>query len=435
MEWWLVLIIILFSLLTLMFMRVPVAFAFILVNIGGALAFWGMEGMDQLVMSIKDSLVNFSLIPIPLFVLMGEIMFHAGLAGNLINTIDKWFGKIPGRLSLIAVGGGTALSTLTGSSASTTAILGSTLLPEMEKKGYKNELALGPILGSGGLAVLIPPSALGVLLASISKVSIGTFMIAIILPGILVAALFALYVIIRARTQPHLAPAYSTEKITLKEKVVDTIKYVLPLGFILFLVIGLILLGISSPTESAALGAFGSLILAAAYRKLTKESLVNAFKGTMKISVMILMIVTGSTAFSQILAFSGATQEMIRLIAGLDIAPIVLLSLMLFVILIMGTFMEGLAIIMIVLPIFTPVAMTLGFDLYWFSTLVLIAVEVGAISPPFGLGLFVLKSVSNYKMSAIYKSAIPFVALFVVALVILIAFPEITLWLPSLIKT
>lgn len=435
MEWWLVLIIILFSLLTLMFMRVPVAFAFILVNIGGAFMFWGMEGMDQLVMSIKDSLVNFSLIPIPLFVLMGEIMFHAGLAGNLINTIDKWFGKIPGRLSLIAVGGGTALSTLTGSSASTTAILGSTLLPEMEKKGYKNELALGPILGSGGLAVLIPPSALGVLLASISKVSIGTFMIAIILPGLLVAILFGLYVIIRARTQPHLAPAYSTEKITLKEKLVDTIKYVLPLGLILFLVIGLILLGISSPTESAALGAFGSLVLAAAYRKLTKENLVNAFKGTMKISVMILMIVTGSTAFSQILAFSGATQEMVRLIAGLNINPIVLLSLMLLVILIMGTFMEGLAIIMIVLPIFTPVAMTLGFDLYWFSTLVLIAVEVGAISPPFGLGLFVLKSVSNYKMSAIYKSAIPFVALFVLALVILIAFPEITLWLPSLINT
>ncbi|WP_071392947.1 TRAP transporter large permease [Bacillus tuaregi] len=435
MEWWLVLIIILFSLLTLMFMRVPVAFAFILVNIGGALVFWGMEGMDQLVMSIKDSLVNFSLIPIPLFVLMGEIMFHAGLAGNLINTIDKWFGKVPGRLSLIAVGGGTALSTLTGSSASTTAILGSTLLPEMEKKGYKNELALGPILGSGGLAVLIPPSALGVLLASVSKVSIGTFMVAIILPGVLVAILFALYVIIRARTQPHLAPVYSTEKISLKEKMVDTIKYVLPLGFILFLVIGLILLGISSPTESAALGAFGSLVLAAAYRKLTKESLINAFKGTMKISVMILMIVTGSTAFSQILAFSGATQEMVRLIAGLSIDPIVLLSLMLFVIIIMGTFMEGLAIIMIVLPIFTPVAMTLGFDLYWFSTLVLIAVEVGAISPPFGLGLFVLKSVSKYKMSAIYKSSIPFVALFLIALALLIAFPEITLWLPSLMKT
>src|SRR5699024_2616236 len=256
------LIIILVGLLLLMMIKVPVSFAFLAVNIVAAFYLWnGQQGLMLLVSSIKDSLTAFSLLPIPLFILMGEIMFRSGLANKMIGALDKLFGKIPGRLSLLAVGGGTLLSTLTASSISTTAMLGSTLIPEMQKKKYDKHIAMGPILASGGLAIMIPPSALGVLLASLAKVSVGQFLIAIIIPGILMALMFFLYIIVISMLRPNLAPKYDVERIPFNEKLIDTLKYIVPLTSLIILVIGSIFLGIASPTESAAMGAFGAFIL------------------------------------------------------------------------------------------------------------------------------------------------------------------------------
>ena len=291
MEWWLIFLLIMISLLFLFAINVPVAFSFLVVNMAAAFFLWGgQKGLDQIILSIYGSVINFTMLPIPLFVLMGEVMFRSGVAPKMIETIDKWLGSIPGRLSLMAVLSGTLFSTLSGSSMASTAMLGSVLVPEMEKRGYKKPMSIGPILGSGGLAIMIPPSALGVILASLARFSVGDLLIAIIIPGFIMAGLYMAYVIIRSFLQPHLAPAYVVAQIPLSEKIWDSIRYILPLGSIVFLVIGLIFLGVATPTESAALGALGCFVLAFLYRGLSWKVLKTTFVGTIRTTVMIFVI-------------------------------------------------------------------------------------------------------------------------------------------------
>ena len=208
-EWQWVLLFIFGSLVILMSTGMPVALCFMCINLFGMYVFFGgAEGLDQLITSIYSSLNSFILLPVPLFILMGELMFHSGIAPVIIETLDKWIGRIPGRLSLLAVAVGTLFSTLTGTSLASVAMLGSSLMPEMEKQGYKKPMSLGPILGSGGLAMMIPPSALAVLCGAIAEISIGKILMAIILPGLLMAAVYACYIIARSLAQPDLAPAY-----------------------------------------------------------------------------------------------------------------------------------------------------------------------------------------------------------------------------------
>ncbi|MFC1902567.1 TRAP transporter large permease subunit [Chloroflexota bacterium] len=209
MEWWLVLIIIFGFLIGAMVTGLPVAFCFILLNFIGVYIFWGGEiGLSQLILSIFSSLAKFTLLPVPMFLLMGEVMFHSGMGLNMIDVLDKWLGRLPGRLGLLAVGAATMFSTMSGSTMATTAMLGTLLTPEMEKRGYKKPMSIGPVMGSGGLAMLIPPSGLAVLLAAVAEISIGRLLIAGIIPGLLIAFFYASYVIIRCRFQPSIAPAY-----------------------------------------------------------------------------------------------------------------------------------------------------------------------------------------------------------------------------------
>ena len=436
MGWLGILIIIVLGLLLLLLLRVPVAFGFIFVNIIAAIFLWGGEtGLIQVIRSIQSSLTSFSLTPIPLFILMGEIMFQCGLASKMIDSLDKWIGKLPGRLSLMSVGAGTLLSTLTGSSMGSTAILGSTMLPEMREKGYKDPMTVGPILASGVLATMIPPSAIAVLLASIGKISVGSFLIAIILPGFLMAITVGLYVIIRARIQPDLAPAYEIESSSFSEKIKYSVIYILPLGLIILLVIGLMFIGIATPTESAALGVLGSVILAAFYRKLNLKTVKKALTETIKITGQILIVIGGSMLFSEILSYSGATRNLIRIVGEIEIAPLFLLFILLLIILILGSFMDGISIMMIALPIYMPIAEYLGFDLLWFGVLILITIEIGFISPLFGLGLFVMKSVSKEtSMKTIYTASFPFIALYLFVIALIILIPDIATWLPRLMS-
>ena len=209
MEWQIALLILIGSLLILFFSGLPVAFCFLFITMVGAVWLWGGgSGLRLLTLNIRSSVSSFSLLPIPMFILMGEVMFRSKLGEGLIGAVDKWLGHLPGRLSLLAVGAGTLLSTLSGVTIATTAILGSTLVPQMEKRGYKKPMTLGPILGSGGLAMMIPPSSLAVLLASIGEISVGQILIAIIFPGLLMAVFYATYIIIRNKLQPSLAPPY-----------------------------------------------------------------------------------------------------------------------------------------------------------------------------------------------------------------------------------
>ena len=224
MDWYIFLSILFGSLLVTMLMGIPVAFGFLIIILVGAPLTWGLfPGMNQVILSISDNLMNFSLLPIPLFILMGEVIFHSKIAPAMIDALDKWIGRLPGRLSLMSVGAGMLFSTLTGTSIASTAMLGGTLIPEMENRGYKKPMCIGPILGSGGLALLIPPSGLAVLLGAIGEISIGRILIAIILPGVILGLLMAGYIIIRCLIQPSLAPTYHVDTIPISEKISATV--------------------------------------------------------------------------------------------------------------------------------------------------------------------------------------------------------------------
>lgn len=435
MSWQLVLFFLLGGLVCLMGVGVPVAFAFLTVNIVGAIVVMGgFGGLQMLVLSTYDALTTFVYAPIPLFILMGAIMYHTGGVKRSLNAIDMCMGQLPGRLSLLAIGSGTLFASLSGSSMANTALLGSALVPEMHRRGYSNQLSLGPILASGSLAIMIPPSSLAVLLGSIANISIASILIGGILPGLFMAALYAAYVIGTAWLRPELAPAYELVSIPLKSKVTAVLRDVVPLGFIIFLVIGVILLGWATPTESAALGAVGTAVLAVVYRDLTWSNLRISLLEATEVTVMVFWIIGGATFFSQLLAFSGAGPGLVQFVGELAVEPIYVILACMLLFLFLGCFMEQLSILMITIPILMPIVEALGIDTLWFAILVLITLEVAAISPPFGLVLFVMKGVAppNVTMTDIYKSVVPFIVCNIVVLAMMIMIPSLALWLPSL---
>lgn len=437
MEWQLALLLMLGLLCLFMAMGLPVAFAFFGVNIVGAIVFLGGEaGLGQLARGAFASLANFTLVPIPLFLFMGEVLFHTGVAFRAIDAIDRLIARVPGRLSIVSVLGGTVFSSLSGSTIANTAMLGSMLLPEMLKRGYHPSIAIGPIMATGGIAMLIPPSALAVLLGSLAGISISKLLIAGIIPGLMMSVLFLGYVVGRAALNPALAPAYDVAKRTAWQRWGPFVVYVVPLFAIFAVVVGSILMGWATPTESAALGGVASVIAAAAYRSLTWASLVRACRETAKISVMILFIIVASVTFSQILAFSGATSGLLSVIEAIPTSTIYILVVMLLILLFLGAFMDQVSMIMITLPFFIPLSETIGIDLLWLGVLMLIVMEVSFTTPPFGLLIYVMKGVAPPEISLrqIYAAAAPFILLALVVLSLLVAFPDLATWLPNQVR-
>ncbi|CCO49581.1 putative TRAP dicarboxylate transporter-DctM subunit [Vibrio nigripulchritudo SOn1] len=431
MEWWQIFIVILGSLITLMMLGLPVAFSFLVVNIVGAYIFMGQTaGIEQLVFRTADALTSFTLLPIALFMIMGEVMFHSKIGIDLMDTLDKWFGKIQGRLAYMAVGGGVLFSTLTGNSMGSIALLGSSLVPEMEKRGYKKPMSLGPILGSGGLAIMIPPSSLAVVLGVVAELSIGKILIAIILPGFLMAALYAIYIMGRCRLQPEVAPSFEVHDVPTRLKVEAGIKNVLPLGIIIFAVVGVIFLGIATPTEAAATGAASTFFLAFLKRRLNWQVFKGSLIGSTNISVMILLIVSGAVAFTQLMAFTGATSGLVDYVSSVETSNKVIVLLMLLTVIILGMFMGPLPIMLITLPVFIPLVQEFGYDTIWFAVMYLIAIETGSTSPPLGSALFVMKAVApkGTSMKDIYWAAVPFLVCDFIAMGLVFAFPEIVQW-------
>ncbi|MBI4286228.1 MAG: TRAP transporter large permease subunit [Chloroflexi bacterium] len=437
MEWWLAALILLSSLLILLFLGMPVAFAFMFINVVGVIVFWsGEAGLSQLIQSMWSSISSFTLVPIPMFILMGEVMFRSGIAPRMMDTLDKWLGRLPGRLGLLAVGGGTVFATLSGSAMASTAMLGSVLTPELEKRGYQKSMSLGPILGSAGLAIMIPPTNLGVLLAVLADISVGAFLLAIIIPGLLMAALYATYIIVRCQLQPQIAPPYDVPRVPLSDRIVSALRYILPLSTIIFLVLGLIFLGVATPSEAAAMGAIGCFVLAFIYQGLDWKMVKESVAETVSISGMVLLILTGATAFSQILAFSGATRGIVEVVSGLQISPLLILIAMQLTMLVMGMFIDQISIMMITLPIYMPIINAVGINPVWFGAIMLLNMEMATTSPPFGFSLFVMKGVAppNTTMGDIYKAALPFLGCDLIAMILMISFPPIVLWLPTLMR-
>ncbi|MCP4185375.1 MAG: TRAP transporter large permease subunit [Hyphomicrobiales bacterium] len=481
MEWYSALILLLGTVSVLMFTGLPVALAFFAANVVGTWIFIsGDIGLVLMPMEFHNA-IKFTLVPIGLFLLMGEILLQTGVAFKAIGAIDKMIAKIPGRLSIVSVVGGTVFSSLSGSTIANTAILGSVLLPDMMRRGYKPSIAMGPIMAVGGIAMLIPPSALAVLLASLAEQSVAKLLIAGIIPGMLMALLFFAYVIIRCTLDPSLAPAYEPDDESIDAPVkldlnwrgkkrwsgtydgnlkrfinrsLPFILYILPLGSIFVVVVGSIFFKLAAPTEAAALGCLASLAACYLFRIFKSTIVISGVDGadfdfssiwkalieTAKINTMILFIIAGSLVFSQALANSGATNGLLQQVISLDLSPLGVVIIMMCVLLFLGAFMDQVSMLLLTLPFFllgsTSLQAVFNIDVTWLMVLMLITMEISLLTPPFGLLLYVMKGVAPFKVTLgqIVLSAMPFIFIELGVLALLIVFPEVATWLPGKVQ-
>jgi len=418
----------------LLFLGLPVAFTFLAVNLIGAGVWMGGEaGLVQLSRNAVASVASFALTPIPLFVLMGEVLFHTGLAVKVIDGIERLVRDLPGRLAVVAVVAGTVFSAISGSTIATTAMLGSLMAPVMLARGYHPTMATGPIMAIGAVDMLIPPSALTVLLGSLSGISISKLLIGGITPGLILSVIFVAYIIARVKLEPALAPAARVESFRGWQKYRLFVQYVAPLVSIFALVVASMAAGWATPTESAAIGAFATVALAAAYGALSRANVLAALRGTTAISGMILFIIVGATTFSQILSFSGASNGLVSAIIGQGLSPQAVIAAMMLVLIGLGVFVDQVSMMLITLPIFMPVVQQLGVDPVWFGVMFLICMQLGLLLPPHGLLLMTMKSVSppQVTMAHIYRGVVPYVLISLVVLVVIFMVPGVATWLPS----
>ncbi len=420
--------------LLLMVSGVPIAFGFLIVNVIGAFILMdGWLGVVQLVDNSTSLITTFRLVSIPLFVFMGALFFHSGLASRVFDSLDALFGKMRGRLSYVTVLGGTTFSALTGSTMANTAMLGSLMVPEMHKRGYSKMLSIGPIIGTGGLAMIIPPSNLSVLLGSMARIDIASLLVAGILPGILLAVFYCFTIFFQVLINPSGAPAYTIPSITWAQRLTLFITNIVPMFAVIFLIVGLIVTGLTTPSEAAAFGVVIAALIAFLTGSLNLSTIYQSLETTIMVTGMLLLLIFASSAFSQLLSFSGVTSEILSLAINWETSPINKLLMMFFILLILGMFMDQLSILLITIPFFFPLAIAIGYDPVWFGIVVLLAMEMSLTTPPFGLLLFLMSGVApkGTTLKDVMLSALPFLFSDVVLLVLLILFPAIALWLPS----
>lgn len=435
MDWALALAVMVGLILTLMGVGVPVAFAFFATNIVCLYLFMGGSvGVVQMVTNFGDAVALHALTPMPLFLIMGSLFFRSGLGDGVFKAIDLCIGNLRARLSYLVVLAGAVFASLSGSSLANTGMMGSSMVPEMLRRGYKPHMVYGPVLGAGGLAVIIPPSSLAVLLGSLAQIDVGALLIAGFLPGLLLTLLYITLIAVQAAVDIDAAPQYDAPRATMREKLAAILVNVVPMGVIVFLVVGTIILGVASPTESAALGCLGVMALLPVYRRFSWSVVWKSLDDAMKVTGMTFLIIAASTTFAQILAFSGASGGMIDWFVSFHWSPYAMLAVMLVVILLLGMFMDQLSMMLITLPIFFPIAHSLGFDPVWFGLILLLSYEVGFTTPPFGLLLFVMLGVAppGTKLGTVARAALPYILCTILLIVLIVAFPWLALWLPRL---
>ena len=415
MEWNLSLALVIALLLALFASGLQVALVFILIDLLGLyFVIGGWAALSLLPGSIINSIASYPLGAVPLFVLMGEILFQSGVAGQVLDALGKWIGALRARLSLVTVVGAAVFGAISG---------------------YSPEMIAGPIIGAGGLAMIIPPSAMAVLLGTIAHISIGHLLIGGIVPGLLIAAGYLLVIVLRVWWNPKLVPQEIYVPPTLRERL-KTLNLLLPVGFLLFMVLGLMFLGIATPSESAALGALAAFVVAFAYGKLSWESVRVSVMETIKITAGIFLIIAGSAAFSQVLAFTGATRGLVDLITQLDVSPLTIVFFMMLVLILMGMFMDQISMMLITLPVYMPIVTALGLDPLWFGIIVLINLEVANETPPFGVLLYIGQSfMPGYRTMQIINAVIPFTIVDLVVMGLLLVWSDLALWLPRLMST
>lgn len=436
MEWYTILLLGVAILFALFLSGAPIFLAFLFAILVGVYFIIGPAGFPMFANSILDTASTTSLASIPLFILMGELLFRSGTMDVLFDSIDKLVGRVRGRQYVLVVMLSAVFGALSGVAMAVAAMLGRAIMPGMQDRGYNKGIAAGLIVGGASLAPIIPPSLLAIIVGSIADVSIAKLLIAGVVPGLLMGGLFLCYVFFRIMINPTLAPtnvASESGDITLNERLIALL-HTAPFVIVILSVMGLIMLGIATPSESAATGVLGALITAAIYRNLSVKMIWESVISSITVAAMILAIMTMSKMFTQLLAFTGATSELVVLVSNLDLSPVLMLIILLGVPFLLCMFIDTIAVILLTIPIYQPVVTSMGFDPVWFWLLFLINITLGAITPPFGYTLFAFKAVvPDMSISEVYKATWPFVLLFILGMGLIVIFPGIATFLPNLV--
>jgi len=384
---------------------------------------------DAMATTIWGTSSSWTLTALPLFVWMGEILFRTKLSENLFKGLSPWLSKLPGGLIHVNVVGCGLFAAISGSSAATVATVGKMSIPELRKRKYPEKILLGSLAGSGTLGLLIPPSIILIIYGVTIEDSIAKLFMAGILPGIMLAIIFMLYVVIWSILNKSQMPKIS-ENFTLIEKIKRS-KQLLPVVILILAVIGSIYTGVATATEAASLGVVGALILSLFQGTLNKNSFKLSLLGATKTSCMIAFILAGSTFLSLAMGFTGLPRNLAIWIQELNLSPYMLIFILTIFYIILGMFLDGISAVVLTMAIIEPMIRQAGFDMIWFGIYLVIVVEMAQITPPVGFNLFVLQGMANRDMSFIAKSAFPLFLLMILAVIIIIIFPEIALWLPN----
>ena len=420
-------------LVLLMFLKIPVGFVMAIVGFSGfgLLISWDAS-LSLLARDFFSVFSSYNLTVIPLFVFMGQVAHHSGISGRLFNTAHKFLGHLPGGLAIATIGACAGFSAICGSTSATAATMASVALPQMKKYNYDPALATGVVAAGGSLGILIPPSTIFIIYGIMTEQSIGKLFMAGVLPGILLTLLFILTIVIWTRLRPDIcekAPkAAWKERFASLTGVIET--------FILFvLVMGGLFMGFFTPTEAAAVGAFGTLLIALIGRNLSWRGLIRSLDETTRVSCMIFVIVAGATVFGHFLAVTGIPANIGTWVSELALPPPVIIGLIILVYLVLGCLMDSLAMIMLTIPIFFPVVTTLGYDPIWFGVIIVLVTEMGVITPPVGINVYVVAGVArDVPLHIIFKGATHLLMALLVTAILLILFPQIATYLPSLMK-
>ncbi|MFC1965213.1 TRAP transporter large permease subunit [Chloroflexota bacterium] len=423
------------ALFLFLILGVPLSFVLGSIAVLATFFFWGPNALSMIAGQTFRAMNMFSLVAIPLFVFMANVLERSGVADDLYDAIHQWMGPVKGGLAMGTVVICTVFAAMSGVSAAATISMGLIALPSMLKRGYDKSISIGCIMAGGALGVLIPPSITFILFGLFAAQSVGKLFAGGVFPGLLLATLFIIYIGVRSYFQPNIGPAVPPkDRFSWKQKFISLRFVALP-ALLVLAVLGSIFAGIATPTESAAVGALGAIICAAINRRLNRKLISGSLIKTFLLNAQIAWIVIGAMAFASAYTAIGGTKLVESLILGLGVNRWVIMILMQLSLIILGCFLDPGGILMITIPVYMPIIQTLGFDPIWFGVLFVINMQTGYLTPPFGFNLFIMKSVvpPGVTMGDIYRSVAPYVVLQIVGLAIVMAFPQIALWLPSVV--
>jgi tripartite ATP-independent transporter DctM subunit len=415
----------------LFFLGAPIFICLGLPSVVGMFMVRGIQGLYQLPAAIFGQLDSFLLVALPLYIIMGETLSHSGVGVDIYDALEKWLHRLPGGLAIASIFACAIFGAMCGVSVAGVGAIGLVAVPEMLKRGYNKSLAAGSVTAAGALAVLIPPSISFIIYGSLSGVSVGKLFIGGIIPGIVLAVLMAIYVLLRVKKNPSLAPRFKVS-LTWKQYLAP-LPHLWPVIFLIFCVMGTIYTGATTPTEAGAIGAAGALAVAYIYHKMSWETFREIFRESTRVTGIIMIIMANAFAFSQFMNLVRIPDNLSQWVISLNADPIAVILIIMGVLIFLGSIIDGVSLIIVTTPVVLPTILKLGFDPLWYGVLLVLNLETAVITPPVGLNLYTMKSImkDQLTMDEIIRGSLPFVLVEIVAILLFLFWPELALWLPS----